>query len=227
MVLYSPQMIQSYNSDPRVPPQGRIPLPTSFRSLEDILRLPLVGTCIGFGDPRQPPSFGFDRARKDHVFRFYWQDRWRVRPRLTLSYGLAYHFQSKSCQPRSQQAGLSVSAPWGRWFGGPGARCKQLRPIRRLAWTVTRTTKPCFVRAPVCISSCLSHLHGSWTLDAGTARDWQSGCRRRPDSECYPGILQATGTTSEFQGGPTHFTGAPPSDSAECPCGADPAVWRS
>jgi hypothetical protein len=59
MVLYSPLVVQAFNSDPRVPPQARIPLPTSYRTLNDLLRLPLIGASIGFGDPRQPPSFGF------------------------------------------------------------------------------------------------------------------------------------------------------------------------
>ncbi len=94
MVLYSPQIVQAYNADPRVPPQARIPLPTSFRSLNDILQLPLIGADIGLGDPRQPPSFGFEDARRDHIIRFYWQDRWRVHPRLAVNYGLAYHFQT-------------------------------------------------------------------------------------------------------------------------------------
>lgn len=49
MVLYSPQIVRAYNSDPRVPPQARIPLPASFRTLNDLLQLPLIGANIGFG----------------------------------------------------------------------------------------------------------------------------------------------------------------------------------
>ena len=94
MVLYSPQIVQAFNADPRVPPQARIPIPASFRTLNDILQLPLVGASIGFGDPRQPPSFRLEDARNDHIIRFYWQDRWRVRPRFSLNYGLAYHYQT-------------------------------------------------------------------------------------------------------------------------------------
>jgi hypothetical protein len=30
MVLYSPQIVQAYNADPRVPAQARIPIPSSF-----------------------------------------------------------------------------------------------------------------------------------------------------------------------------------------------------
>lgn len=94
MVLYSPQIVQAYNADPRVPAQARIPLPASFRTLDDVLQLPLVGASIGFGDPSQPPSFHFNDARQDHIVRFYWQDRWRVTSRLNINYGLAYHYQT-------------------------------------------------------------------------------------------------------------------------------------
>jgi len=94
MVLFSPQIVRAFNSDPRVPPQARIPLPASFRSVSDVLQLPLVGASIGLGDPRQPPSFRAQSARKDHIIRFYGQDRWRLRSRFSLNYGMAYHYQT-------------------------------------------------------------------------------------------------------------------------------------
>src|SRR5262249_21629330 len=47
MVLYSPQIVQAYNADPRVPPQARVPLPSSFTTLSDLLQLPLLGASIG------------------------------------------------------------------------------------------------------------------------------------------------------------------------------------
>ena len=94
IVLYSPQIVRAYNADPRVPPQARIPLPASFRSLNDLLQLPLGGASIGFGDPRQPPSFRSDSAKTDHIIRFYMQDKWRLKPRFTLNYGLAYHYET-------------------------------------------------------------------------------------------------------------------------------------
>lgn len=34
-------------ADPRIPPQARIPLPTSFQTLSGILQLPLGGVSIG------------------------------------------------------------------------------------------------------------------------------------------------------------------------------------
>lgn len=210
MVLYSPQMIQAYNSDPRIPPQGRIPLPTSFRSLDDILRLPLVGTSIGFGDPRQPPSFGFDRARKDHVFRFYWQDRWRVRPRLTLSYGLAYHFQTNLANhdlnkpdylsPLLGTAGLAATA----------RDVNNFAPSAGLAWTVTRDHETVlragagmYYELPLASTRLLER---STLGPRGTGRVVVDGALI-PNP--IPGIPTVPlGRPLNFQGGPTHFTGA-------------------
>jgi hypothetical protein len=68
--------------------------PRRFRTLNDVLQLPLIGVSIGLGDPRQPTSFRLDDARKDNIIRFYWQDRWRVRSRFTLNYGIAYHYET-------------------------------------------------------------------------------------------------------------------------------------
>ena len=94
MVLYSPQIVQLYNSDPRVPPAARIPLPASFDTAADILRLPLAGFSTGIGDPSQPPPFRFDQANQSNRWRFYWQDTWRATSRLTLNYGLSYTYET-------------------------------------------------------------------------------------------------------------------------------------
>ncbi len=94
MVLYSPDVVRAYNANPAVPPQARIPLPASFDTFEDILQLPLLGFSTGFGDPCIPPPFNFDEGRTSHIWRFYWKDTWRVRPRLTVNFGLSYAYHA-------------------------------------------------------------------------------------------------------------------------------------
>ena len=210
MVLYSPQIVQAFNADPRVPPQARIPLPASFGTLNDILQLPLVGASIGFGDPRQPPSFHFDDARNDHIIRFYWQDRWRVRPRFSLNYGLAYHFQTNLTNhdlskpdylsPLLGSNGLAPTKRDGNNFA----------PSLGLVWAVTRDHKTVlraggglYYELPLSSSRLLER---SIIGPRGTGRVVVDGSLIPNPIPGLPTV--PVGRPLNFQTGPTHFTGA-------------------
>jgi hypothetical protein len=141
MALYSPQILQAYNADPRVPPAARIPLPSSFTTLNDILQLPLLGASIGFGDPRQPPSFRFENARNDHIVRFYWQDRWRVVPRFTLNYGLAYHYQTNFTNQDLPKPDYLAPLLGSGGLGATKRDGNNFAPSVGLVWAATRDRK--------------------------------------------------------------------------------------
>lgn len=210
MVLYSPQIVRAFNADPRVPPQARIPLPASFRTLNDLLQLPLIGASIGFGDPRQPPSFGFEGARKDHIVRFYWQDRWRVRPRFTLNYGLAYHYQTNLANHDLSKPDY-LSPLLGSGGLAPTERDQNnLAPSLGVAWAVTRDHKT-VLRAGggmyYDLPLALARLQERSTIGPrGTGRVVI-------DASLVPNPIPGLPTVPlgrplNFQSGPTHFTGA-------------------
>ena len=69
--------------------QAGITPPASFDTLDDILALPLRSVSVGIGDPRVPQS---DNGLVRHwdTVRLFFQDTWRVRPRLAVTYGLAW-----------------------------------------------------------------------------------------------------------------------------------------
>ncbi|MBL8215423.1 MAG: TonB-dependent receptor [Bryobacterales bacterium] len=138
MTLYSPQLVQVYNADPRVPPQARIPIPSSFRTINQVLQLPLLGASIGFGDPRQPPSFQFENARNDHILRFYWQDRWRVTPRFTLNYGVAYHYQADFTNQDLPKPDYLAPLLGSNGLGATRRDWNNFAPSLGLAWAVSQ-----------------------------------------------------------------------------------------
>jgi hypothetical protein len=69
-------------------------LPKVITSNADLLALPFAGASIGLGDPSQPPPFNIDTAKINNRYRFYGQDTWKITPKITLNYGLAWEYES-------------------------------------------------------------------------------------------------------------------------------------
>jgi hypothetical protein len=93
VVAFSPDFVRS------VVPAAFIPLlfpnlPTTISSNADLLNLPFAGAAVGIGDPSQPPPYNIDQAKQNNHVRVFFQDTWRVKPRFTLNYGLAWAFES-------------------------------------------------------------------------------------------------------------------------------------
>ncbi len=86
VTVYAPATVS------RVAPGIR--LPQVFRRAEDVLELPVFGMTVGFGDGRSPAPFQRERSVYNYRFRGFWQDSWRVRPRFTLNYGLAWQAET-------------------------------------------------------------------------------------------------------------------------------------
>jgi hypothetical protein len=91
MNLFSPEQVQEFNS--LQPPDKRLPLPSSFLTLSDILQLPLQDFSVGIGDPRVPQT-GFGKSRVAYLVHLFAQDTWRLRPELTINYGLGWSFDT-------------------------------------------------------------------------------------------------------------------------------------
>lgn len=69
-------------------------LPNQFTSNADLMKLPVAAFAFGLGDPSQPPPYNAQNARNNRRYHVFWQDTWRVKPRFTLNYGLAWQFES-------------------------------------------------------------------------------------------------------------------------------------
>ncbi len=69
-------------------------LPKTIKTNADLLALPFVGAVVGIGDPAQPPPFNIDQAKANNRYRIYGQDTWKITPKFTLNYGLAWEYES-------------------------------------------------------------------------------------------------------------------------------------
>lgn len=76
-------------------------LPASLRgasnsppTLDEILQLPLRNFTTGIGNPVLPGPYNFDEASRNDRVRLYFQDAWRIHPRFTFNYGLAYSIET-------------------------------------------------------------------------------------------------------------------------------------
>jgi hypothetical protein len=92
--LFSPEIVQYFNS--QVPAPFQISIPSSFNTINDILALPVAGFEMGVGDINQPPLWNRGNADHDNTFHFFWQDNWRVKPKFSLNYGLAWTYESNA-----------------------------------------------------------------------------------------------------------------------------------
>ncbi len=117
-------------------------LPASLRTagtppptFDEIMQLPLRNFNTGIGDPALPGPFNRDIASHNNRFRFHAQDVWRVRPDLSLSYGLAYSVDSNLFDHDLDYPGY-LAPILGGDLGAPGRDWNDFDPSAGVAWTV-------------------------------------------------------------------------------------------
>jgi hypothetical protein len=133
--LYSPQQVRHYNAT--APPAAQIPLPSSFLTLEDILRLPLRSflTSVGSGLELQRD---FRPHRVLDLYRLYAADTWRIHPRLTLNFGLAWSYEPHSLNTDLSKPRLLTAILGPDGLGPPSAQITVFSPTAGFAWAATR-----------------------------------------------------------------------------------------
>lgn len=132
MALFSPETVRDFNLTQ--PPDSQIPLPATFLTLPDLLRLPLQNFNVGIGDPFVPQA-GFGRARVSPLVHLFYQDTWRRHPRFVVDYGLGWTYDAPLNYDLSKPAyltsvlGVSGLRPTSRNWNN-------LSPSLGFAWNV-------------------------------------------------------------------------------------------
>lgn len=154
VVTHDPQDVLKLNAaidllglPPSIATLLKLPLPAAFTTpgaqitANDVLGLPVALVTRGLGDGAQPPPFNSAFARHVQRFRFYGQDTWRVRPGLTLKYGLSYLYEDKLWNHDLQKSSLFANtALYGT--SAPNPRDKNnFAPALGFAWNVKNDNK--------------------------------------------------------------------------------------
>ncbi len=136
--LYSPQEVQLSNL--KVKPELRIPLPSSFLTLNDVLQLPLRSfvTAVGPGSQLQPD---FRKYGITDQYRLYAADTLRLTPRLTVNYGLAWSYEPHTLNSDLTRPTFLTAILGQDHLNPPAAEKNNFSPTLGLAWAVTRDSK--------------------------------------------------------------------------------------
>lgn len=209
MTLFSPDQVRAYNSLPGTPAAQRIPLPTAFSTVEDILQLPLQGIMVGVGTPGVPQQNGSD-VRTWNTLWLYAEDGWRLHNRVTLTYGLGWGYDGMLNHDLRKPA-LLEPILGADGLGPTRKNWTNFSPAVGMAWTPSSDSKT-VIRAG---AGRFHRQHGlTSSLDAERVALGPPGLGRtnRPGSAIFnsiPGVPGlAVGAPLEFRTTPTRFTGA-------------------
>jgi len=115
-------------------------LPSKISSNADLMNLPFLGGVVGIGDPSQPPPYNVGQAKLNTRFRLYASDSWRVKPRLTLNYGLAWSFESTLVN-RDLNKPAFLAPVYGSDLSPTNNNYHNFSPSVGFAWTADKSQK--------------------------------------------------------------------------------------
>ena len=122
MNLFSPQDVRDFNA--LQPPDLQIPLPATFLTVPDILQLPFrispLASAI-LSCPRQD----LERLVFAPLVHLFFQDTWRLRPRLVVDYGIGWTYDAPLNYDLPQAAVPGACS----WRGRPASDPQELEEV--------------------------------------------------------------------------------------------------
>ena len=104
------------------------------------MRLPLAGAIVGVGDPSQPPPYDLSQAKANNRYHFYGQDSWRLRPNLTVNFGLGWEFESTLVN-RDLTKPAYLAPIYGSDLSATENNNHNFEPAAGFAWNVGKDNK--------------------------------------------------------------------------------------
>lgn len=198
LVLFSPDQAR----------KGGIPVPASFRRLEDLLQLPLQSARVDIGDARVAQEDG-GLVPNWSTVRLFFQDTWRLNSRLTINYGLGWNVDHALNDDLRKPALLAPILGAGG-LGPSRTEWKNFSPVLGLAWSPKSDGKS-VIRSG-------AGIFYDWVFNPNVQNERSSlgpagsGRQEIPASglwNCLPGIPGVPVERNlDFQSTPTVFTGA-------------------
>lgn len=115
-------------------------LPSVIRTNADLLNLPFAGGVVGIGNPAQPPPYNIDTAKVNQRVRWFVQDTWKVTPRFTLNYGLAWNFESTLVN-KDLSKPLYLAPVYGSDLSPTRNNYNNYSPSVGIAWNLDKSNK--------------------------------------------------------------------------------------
>ena len=198
LTLFSPQRAR----------QANIPIPSEFRTLNDFLQLPLQSVTVGIGDARVPQADG-GLVRSWHTFRLFLQDTWRIKPRLSINFGLGWSIDRNHNYDLKKPA-LLAPILGADALGATRKRWNNFSPVLGFSWSPWRDAKTVVRSGAGYYYDFLfpANLDAERALlgPPGLGRQNISGSRL---TNCLPNIPGVPfGAPLNFPNAPTRFTGA-------------------
>ncbi|HEV8483950.1 MAG TPA: carboxypeptidase regulatory-like domain-containing protein [Blastocatellia bacterium] len=114
-------------------------LPLKINTADDLKKLPVAAFLLGIGD-RAQPSFHIEKAKNNERFHLYAQDSWKVRPQLTLNYGMGWEHESNVLNYDLPKPAL-LAPLYGADLSPTKKEWKNFEPALGFAWSLGKSGK--------------------------------------------------------------------------------------
>ena len=122
-------------------------LPTVLHSDADLLNLPVLNTGssifsgVGVGAVSTPAPYGNSGQRGFNQYRTFFQDTWKIRPNLTLNYGLAWNAQTGFYNSNLSKPQYLAPILGANNLGPTVNNVKEFQPAFGFAWSPGKSQK--------------------------------------------------------------------------------------